>query len=60
MELILNQYIFRLGETCSHVAAIISAVIQACEIRDESGQNASTSQKCAWLPAPSHTVNISL
>ena len=40
----------RLGEACSHVAAIISCVIRASQLQERSGATARTSQECTWLP----------
>ncbi|XP_072041956.1 uncharacterized protein [Amphiura filiformis] len=39
-----------LGESCSHIAAIISAVARAVYLRTKSGADACTSQLCIWLP----------
>ncbi|XP_022084544.1 uncharacterized protein LOC110975965 [Acanthaster planci] len=36
---------------CSHVAALISSVVKANQLRKAPGSDACTSQKCAWLPA---------
>ena len=43
--------ICRLGEVCSHVAAIISCLVRASEAQSKSGATSCTSQKCSWLPA---------
>jgi len=39
---------FRLGEACSHIAAIISTLVAANSIRQRS--TSVTSQRCSWLP----------
>lgn len=44
-----NYYVYRLGETCSHVAAILSCVVEAVEARKAQGSSSCTSQKCTWL-----------
>ena len=40
-----------LGEACCHIAAIISGLVNATEVRRNSGSDAYTSRKCVWLPA---------
>ena len=47
----------RLGEACSHVAAILTCVIRANVLRTQSAVEACTSKKCAWLPP---ACNVSL
>ena len=37
-----------LGEACSHVAAVLSCVIKANELRKQSGMDACTSSLCSW------------
>ena len=41
---------YSLGETCSHVAAVISCLIKAAQLQYSSGDSACTSQQCSWLP----------
>ena len=42
--------LYRLGEACSHVAAVISCLIEAAQYQQQTGTTACTSQKCRWLP----------
>lgn len=42
--------IYRLGEACSHIAALLSCVVKAAEARQTCGRDSCTSQKCMWLP----------
>ena len=46
----MTHILYRLGETCSHVAAVITCLIRAAELQSSSGDSACTSQKCSWLP----------
>ena len=39
----------RLGEACSHIAAIISCLIKAAEYQEQSGTNSCTSQSLNTL-----------
>ena len=41
----------RLGESCSHVAALLTTVVKAVDCRKQAGLNACTSQACYWLPS---------
>ena len=41
---------YRLGEACSHVAAVISCLIEAAQDQEQMGTTACTSQRCSWLP----------
>jgi len=43
-------YFYRLGEACSHIAALLSCVIAAVESREKAGIDSVTSQSCKWLP----------
>ncbi|KAL5503638.1 hypothetical protein EMCRGX_G010616 [Ephydatia muelleri] len=52
-----------LGESCSHVAAIICCLVRAAESQKKFGEDACTSKKCSWLPAikevaPSEIVTV--
>ena len=38
----------RLGEACSHIAAVVSCLINATEIRKQSGADSCTSTLCGW------------
>ena len=40
----------RLEEACTNIAAVISCLIRASELRANSGATACTSKECAWLP----------
>ena len=40
----------RLGEACSHIAAVLSCLVRAAEAQLKTGQTSCTSQKCSWLP----------
>ena len=42
--------VLRLGEACSHVAAILSSLATATDVQLKSGINSCTSQTCMWLP----------
>lgn len=44
-----------LGEACSHIAAVLSALVNASDMRNRSGVDACTSKPCSWLP-PAHNV----
>ena len=49
-------YIFcRLGEACSHIAALLSCLVAAVESRENAGTDSVTSQSCKWLP-PANNV----
>ena len=48
--LVLFVYIYRLGEDCSHVAAVLSRLVRATGTCKKSGTNFCTSQECYWLP----------
>ena len=45
----LSIFYYRLGEACSHVAAVLSCLIKATEARKKSGAEAFTSRRSAWL-----------
>ena len=47
---ILHTLYCRLGEACSHIAALISCVIATVESREKAGIDSVTSQSCKWLP----------
>ena len=47
----------RLGEACAHIAAILSCLVRATQMRQKSGVDSCTSQLCTWLPT-SHQVRI--
>ena len=38
----------RLGEACSHIAAVVSCMINATEVRKRSGADSCTSTLCGW------------
>ena len=38
----------RLGEACSHIAAITSCMINATEVRQQTGADSCTSTLCGW------------
>ena len=40
----------RLGEACSHIAAILSCMIRSAEVKQQSGIDSCTSKQCSWLP----------
>lgn len=40
----------RIGEACSHIAAVISCLVRAADLQARSGVTACTSQKFSWLP----------
>lgn len=45
---------YRLGEACSHLAALLSCVVEASVARQMSGRDCCTAKKCLWLqPATS-------
>jgi len=48
----------RLGEACSHIAALLSCVVQAVVARQSSGSYSCTSQKCVWLPPAKNVIDM--
>jgi hypothetical protein len=40
-----------LGETCSHIAAVLTTVVKAVDARKMCGIDSCTSKTCYWLPA---------
>ena len=50
----LSMKLYRLGEACSYIAAIISSLVAANSIRQRSASV--TSQRCMWLP-PAKSVS---
>ena len=47
-----------LGEACSHIAAILTCVINASEARKQAGYNSCTSHLCSWLPSPNDVCEL--
>ena len=45
-----KYHMCRLGEACSHIAAILSCFVRATELCYKSGLDSCTSQQCSWLP----------
>ena len=43
-------FVCSLGEACSHIAAVLSCLVRATELRHKSGLDSCTSQQCSWLP----------
>ena len=50
-------FLFRLGEACSHLAALLSCLVTAVESRERAGTDSITSLSCKWLP-PTKNVCI--
>ena len=52
LELCINLHVShaRLGEVCSHIAAVLSCLVRSAEDQLKTGQTSCTSQKCSWLP----------
>lgn len=42
--------LYRLGEACSHIAAILSCLVRSAEVKQQSGIDSCTSKQCSWLP----------
>ena len=47
----------RLGEACSHIAAIASCMINAVEVRKQNGADSCTSNLCGWNHSASEVWN---
>ena len=41
---------YRLGEACSHIAAVLSCLVRSAEVKQQSGPDSCTSKQCSWLP----------